>query len=150
MNRYLLLVVMAAASTIVCLPANAEGCDKLEGSYGFSRNGTAGFGSISAAAVGVISFDGAGNISGNDTTSVNGTIIRRTFVGSYTLNSDCTGSLTITFLTGTPGRVSPNDFVGIDNGLELRLINTNPGEVIVGTARKQLTKHTGNTTDRGE
>jgi hypothetical protein len=141
MKRSMFVFVMAAFGLLINVPAYAGGCDTLDGLYGFSRNGTAGFGSVSAAAVGVISFDGAGNISGHDTTSVNGNIIRRTFIGTYTLSSDCTGSLTITFLTGTPGRVSPNDFVMVDNGRELRLINTNPGEVIVGSARKQLAEH---------
>jgi hypothetical protein len=142
MKKYLLMIfAIALATAFAGLPAYAqEECSNLEGSYGFSRSGTAGSGAISAAAVGVLVFDGAGNVTGHDTTSVNGNIIRRTFSGTYTMNPDCTGSMTVTFLTGTPGRVSPSDFVIVDDGKGLLLINTNAGEIILGSARRQFRK----------
>jgi hypothetical protein len=141
MKRTLALAfVMAFGTLLASLPSHADdGCTNasLAAPYGFSRSGTAGFGTLSAVAAGVIVFDGVGNISGHDTTSVNGNIIRRTFSGTYTVNPDCTGSLIVNFLTGTPGRVSPNDFVIVEKGRELLLINTNPGEVILGNAKRQ-------------
>jgi hypothetical protein len=137
-KHFVLAFAVVVASVFASLAVYGQDeCTNLEGSYGFSRNGTAGSGTISAAAVGVLVFDGAGNVSGHDTTSVNGNIIRRTFSGTYTVNPDCTGSITITFITGTPGRVSASDFVIVDGGKGLLLINTNPGEVIVGSARRQ-------------
>lgn len=121
------------------IPDQADPTDcmsgSLVGSYGFSRNGTAAPGPV--AAVGSIEFDGHGNLSGSDTTSANGTIIRRTFAGTYTVNPDCTGSFTATFISGTPGRVANTDFVIVDDRRGLLLIGTNPGEIIVGTARSQ-------------
>jgi hypothetical protein len=138
MKKYLALMFVVVGGMFASLPAyGQDACANLQGSYGFSRNGTAGSGTISAAAVGVIVFDGVGNVSGHDTTSVNGNIIRRTFSGTYVVNPDCTGSITVTFITGTPGRVSPSDFVIVDDGKGLLLINTNAGEVILGSARKQ-------------
>jgi hypothetical protein len=137
-NQLVLALVMVVAGMFAGSPVYAQdACTNLQGSYGFSRSGTAASGTLSVVAAGVLVFDGAGNVSGHDTTSVNGNIIRRTFSGTYTLNSDCTGSMTITFLTGTPGRVSPSDFVIVDDGKGLLLINTNAGEVVLGSARKQ-------------
>ena len=50
-----------------------------------------------AADVGVLVSDGQGKISGNDTISFGGQIIPRTFMGTYKVNSDCTGTRTLQF-----------------------------------------------------
>ena len=110
----------------------------LFGSYGIATTGFI----ISAGPVGpvgdvgVISFDGNGAVSQTTTVSLNGNIIpSRTSTGTYTVNSDCTGSLSVTL--PPPGGLSQSDFVIVDNGKELRLINTGNGRVLVGNARKQ-------------
>ena len=77
-----------------------------------------------------------GAVSQTTTVSLNGNIIlSRTSTGTYTVNSDCTGSLAVTL--PPPAGLSQSDFVIVDNGKELRLINTGNGRVLVGNARKQ-------------
>ncbi len=44
------------------------------------------------ASVGIITFDGSGNLSGSDVHNVTGLSCNRTFTGSYTVVSDCTGT----------------------------------------------------------
>ncbi|MGH7773917.1 MAG: hypothetical protein ACREQA_16965 [Candidatus Binatia bacterium] len=44
--------------------------------------------------LGVHTFDGAGNLSGFNTMSHGGQILRNTVAAIYTLNSDCTGTIT--------------------------------------------------------
>jgi len=115
-------------------------CDvrTLLGSYGIATTGFI----VSAGPVGpvgdvgVISFDGSGTVSQTTTVSLNGLIIpSRTSTGTYTVNSDCTGSITLTL--PPPAGVSQSNFVIVDKRRELRLINTGTGRVLVGNARKQ-------------
>ena len=109
----------------------------LFGSYGIATTGFI----VSAGPVGpvgdvgVISFDGNGAVSQTTTVSLNGNISSRTSTGTYMVNSDCTGSLAVTL--PPPAGLSQSDFVIVDNGKELRLINTGNGRVLVGNARKQ-------------
>jgi hypothetical protein len=44
------------------------------------------------AATAITTFDGKGNLSGSQTRSVNGDVADETFTGTYTVNSDCTGT----------------------------------------------------------
>jgi hypothetical protein len=44
---------------------------------------------------GVITFDGAGKLFGKTTINAGGLLLTPTFTGTYTVNSDCTGSLNI-------------------------------------------------------
>jgi len=79
-----------------------------------------------------IDFDGAGTLTSLATVSVNGVLLGASFhggSGSYTVNEDCTG--TITFADG------PHfDLFIAPNGKELYLIQTNPNTVLAGTARR--------------
>jgi len=72
----------------------------LNGHYGDSFSGTiVGLGPI--AGIGVTNFDGRGNLTGTDTVNINGSGgIPETSTGTYTVNSDCTGSTVQTFPTG--------------------------------------------------
>jgi hypothetical protein len=45
-----------------------------------------------AAATGIVTFDSKGSFSGSQTRSVNGDVADETFTGTYTINSDCTGT----------------------------------------------------------
>lgn len=112
-----------AAEDRVC--SNAS----LEGSFGFASTGTllalppplAG----AFAEVGRQTFDGQGNTDGTATLSNNGNVARVTFDGTYVVNPDCTGSMTLSILTPFTGTVNL-DFVIDDNGNELRAITTGP------------------------
>jgi hypothetical protein len=75
----------------------------LTGSYGVVVTGAnapghsvRGRNNIPNAAVGVITFDGAGNFSDTYTIVFNGVASPASDVGTYTVNSDCSGTLTDT------------------------------------------------------
>jgi hypothetical protein len=83
---------------------------------------------------------GQGAASQTTTVSWNGTILhnRASLSGDYRVHPDCTGDLTLV-LPGAPGTTitSTFDFVIVDHGKEVRLVNTGAGRVIAGNARKQ-------------
>ena len=78
--------------------------------------------------VGTQTFDGKGGTTGAATLSQNGNILPITVTGTYTVNSDCTGTATL--------QVSPIDvtvhvfFVIDDGGNEFQAIETDDGLVI--------------------
>jgi hypothetical protein len=106
----------------------------LNGSYGDTISGTiVGFGPI--AAIGVTHFDADGHFTGTDTININGSGgIPETSTGTYTVNSDCTGTTVQTF---PDGRVVSLSLVIINGGKEYLLLNTAPGVVITGSGKKQ-------------
>ena len=106
----------------------------LKGSYGDTISGTiVGFGPI--AAIGVTNFDGQGHFTGTDTVNINGSGgISESSTGTYTVNSDCTGSSVTTF---PDGRVVSLSFVIVNHGKEFLFLNTAPGLVITGSSKKQ-------------
>ena len=59
--------------------------------YGFSTSGTV-LGVGPRVSEGTITLDAAGNVTGKATSSLNGTVAGEVFSGTYTLNSDCTGT----------------------------------------------------------
>jgi len=82
------------------------------------------------AGVGLVTFDGNGNLSAWETVSVGGLITPVNVPGTYTVNSDCTG----TFIT------TPNahlNLVILRNGREIQAVNTVPGSVILDNFVKQ-------------
>ena len=106
----------------------------MKGSYGDTISGTiVGFGPI--AAIGVTNFDGNGHFTGTDTVNINGSGgISESSTGTYTVNSDCTGTTVQTF---PDGRVVSASFVIVNNGKEFLFVNTAPGLVITGSGKKQ-------------
>lgn len=92
------LIVGAAA------PAHAGGppCSlaRAAGTWGFTDNGTV-VGVGPRIAVGVLTLDSAGNlVNGAGTSSLNGSIANETFSGTYTVNPDCTGTISVTIYSG--------------------------------------------------
>jgi hypothetical protein len=117
------------------------GCDAtiLNGAYGylfsgpiFDNAGNLNFFSVA----GRFLPDGQGGLSGKDTFSFDGSIVRgRTYTGTYTVNSDCTGSLTLT----DPANGTINaDFVITNNANELQLVASDNGTNITGSAKRQV------------
>ncbi len=112
----------------------------LQGSFGFTSIGTllalppplAGpFGEVGRQA-----FNGRGGTDGTATLSANGNIRKVTFQGTYQINPDCTGSMT---LFVSPINVTANlDIVVDDDGGELRAIITGTGSVETREYRKQF------------
>ena len=91
------LVFSAVWIVSMTAPAQAAGPCSLEraaGKWGFTDNGTV-VGVGPRIATGVLTLDAAGNLlDGIATSSLNGTIADETFSGTYTVNADCTGTLT--------------------------------------------------------
>src|SRR5260370_42072027 len=86
--------------------------------------------------VGSISFYGQGGVSQTTTVSLNGTILLNMISsGSYVVNADCTGSQSLA-LPPTAG-ISNSNFVIIDHGKELRLINSGAGRGLTGHSKRQ-------------
>jgi len=87
------------------------------------------------AAVGVVTFDGNGNASFNFTLSLNGAIFTsQSDTGTYTVNSDCTGSISF-----TTGDFAPFNFniVIIGGGTEIFGIFADSGNTQTFDAKKQ-------------
>ena len=105
-----------------------RGCSdaSLQGSFGFSSTGTLlALPPPSAGPFGEIgrqTFDGHGNTDATATLSANGNIRRVTIQGTYFVNPDCTGSMTL--YVSPIGATVPLDFVIDDDGTELRAITT--------------------------
>jgi hypothetical protein len=114
----------------------------LRGSFGYTSTGTLLDSYVPApfagpfGEVGRQTFDGRGNTSATATTSSNGNIAPVTIEGTYTVNPDCTGSMTL--------NVSPfdstvhADFVIDKDGAELRAIGTDAGLIETRVYRKQF------------
>lgn len=90
--------------------------------------------SVPIASVGRLVFNGDGAVSGTDTNSFGGAISINAVTGTYTVNEDCTGTLDVAFPTGF---TVTNNFVIVDGGREISLIQTNPGAVVTGVFKRQ-------------
>ena len=114
-----------------------ESCKKcslksLKGCYGYSYTGTSGSGPI--AAVGPINFDGDGNTSATYSVNSNGMNFQGSFTGTYTVNEDCTGAVTIHL--PVLGISSNGRFVIVEEGKEALFMGTDAGVTVTGVARK--------------
>ncbi|HEV2799825.1 MAG TPA: hypothetical protein VGW12_04975 [Pyrinomonadaceae bacterium] len=87
------------------------------------------------ATLGTITLDGNGNFNITDTASFGGTILTRVGSGTYNVESNCTGSATVTYTVGQPGRQATFNLVVTDNGRDVRLIGTTPGSIVLGSAK---------------
>ena len=85
-----------------------------------------------AAAAGQVVFNGAGMVSGKATYSLNGTIVSGSLSGTYTENSSCTGGAKITL----SGVTTNYDFVVVNSGKEILLIQADPGTTVSGTMQQ--------------
>jgi hypothetical protein len=114
--------------------SNSPACNNklIEGNYGFTIQGTklAGMGPTgSQIGVAMTQFDGKGNFTQIDTVTINGEVVsdftHSPATGTYTVNSNCTGTFTIDFTDGRPP-VTAN-FVVVDNGSEIDTVVTSAG-----------------------
>jgi len=145
-----LAVVFTTVFALGIVPGAQAGEDQecsnatLRGSFGFTSTGmllaipppSAG----PFAEIGRQTFDGKGdNTEGTATLSANGNIGHVTFFGTYVVNPDCTGSMTL-FVSN--GRTITLDFVIDDDGAELRalLTSTPSGNTESRAYRKQSSR----------
>ena len=105
----------------------------LRGTHGYSYSGTV-IG-LPIAAAGPITFDGAGQLSAKYSVSLNGQPFQGSFTGTYTVNPDLTGTVTLNLpLLGLSSRGS---FVIVSSGRETYFTGTDPGVTITGTTKRQ-------------
>jgi hypothetical protein len=134
LNIAILAAAVVAASGISALrfarPAKAraqDGCSAstVQGTFGYAFEGVAGGAPV--AGIGHVTNDGSGNASGADSLSINGVPVQRTYTGTYTVKSDCTG--TATFLDSL-GNTFHESGVVMNGGNQIATIVTDPGAVI--------------------
>ena len=124
--RTTLLISVAALCLGVAPAVHAdEKCSnaKAAGKWGFTLSGTLILptGPVLGAAAGRLSVDAAGNISGTEARNVGGGFANETLTGSWTVNSDCTATLTGNiYESGVLVRTSVFAVVLVDNSSKLR------------------------------
>ena len=129
----LLISVTALCLGVVPVQA-AEHCSnaKAAGTWGFTLTGTLILptGPVPGAAVGRLSVDEAGNISGTEARNVGGGFANETITGSWTVNSDCTTTVTANiYESGVLVRTSVLAAVFVDDSGKIRAVQeslTNP------------------------
>jgi hypothetical protein len=126
----LTLIVTIAVSLASLAPmASAEdhSCSKARaaGKWSFTDSGTV-IGIGQRAAAGMFTLDADGNLSnGVAASSLNGNVANETFSGTYTLNSDCTGSFDVKIYAGSAELFEITAFVAFDDNMrEIRAVFT--------------------------
>ena len=120
-----LFVVTVLAVAVPVAQAQSCSAANVAGDYGFTLTGTVvtPAGNISVAAVGRATVEVSGQVAGSEARSVGGDYADETFSGALTVNSDCTGSITLDFFeSGLPVRTSVLSLVFDDNRQELRMV----------------------------
>lgn len=80
---------------------------------------------------GIYVFDGVANVLGKETSSRGGSVTReQKLTGTYTLNADCTGSMTMISLFDPKLRTHYDIFV-TEDGRKANMIRTDPGSMAV-------------------
>jgi hypothetical protein len=136
-NRSFFTIVLALLA--FGASAHASNCSEttLKGDFGFTASGFLVAPSPIVgpfAGIGAQKFDGKGNTEATSTASINGNLQRVAIKGTYVVKSDCTGSMTLTFLPS--GIVQHFDFVVSGNAAEMQGIRTDPGVVGTGAYRR--------------
>ena len=111
----------------------------LKGLYGFALSGTrpAAPGGPSVAVVGtaLTTFFGDGTLAQVDTIHIDADVpieVDRPGIGTYTLNEDCSGSMTLT----SGGRTLNLTIVVVDRGREVRTAVLNPRVMVTSNGRR--------------
>ena len=121
-----------------------SGCDatSLNGAYGYMLSGFAydvqgNF--YTLASVGRMTPDGNGGLTGAETFSLDGDIRTRNYTGTYTVNSDCTGSMVLQVSQSGSTTTTQNNanFVTVNNSKEVKFIQTDRNFIFNGTLTKQ-------------
>jgi hypothetical protein len=116
-----------------------QGCSAatLYGRFGLTFSGYSTIGAVPAlitssipvAGGGLVTFDGNGNLSASETVNLGGKILPVNLPGTYTVNTDCTGSLTTAN--------AHLNLVIVRNGREILAVNTDPGHVVLDNFIKE-------------
>lgn len=154
MKTKIVLATLVAVAAMICLGATfpggtltkvhaeeeaREACSAatLNGTYALTFSGFTTRDPIPAAinnftpvaGGGLVTFDGDGNLSASETVSVGGLVNPVNTTGTYTVNSDCTGTFT------TPH--AHLNLVLLRKGREIQAVNTDPGNVVLDNFLKR-------------
>ena len=123
------LLISVAALCLGVVPAvqAADHCSnaKAAGTWGLTLTGTLILptGPVPGAAVARATIDAAGNISGTEARNVGGGFANETLTGSWTVNSDCTATLTVNiYESGVLVRTSVLAAVFVDDSNKVRMV----------------------------
>jgi len=120
--------------------SNANACttSDVAGQYGYTSGGTIVSPPVGPfTAVGHVTLTDSGTFSGAQTTSIAGNFFEETVQGTFTVNSDCTGSATVYVYHGsTLVRTTELHLVWDHDENEMRAIFLSPGTAITLAARK--------------
>jgi hypothetical protein len=127
LERPILSIIFFTVLVILTPAARATQCSlgNSAGKYGFTLTGVVilGTGPVPIAAVGRASLDAAGNVSGTESRSVGGGFANETFNGTYAVNADCTGTVTVHFYeSGQLVRTSVLSIVFDNHSREIRMV----------------------------
>ena len=135
--------ILAVFTSLAWMPASGQVCTNhtTRGTYAFVCSGfispAPGAPQVPFSALGTVIANSSGVFSGNTAkVSVGGTIFSWSVVGTQTLNSDCTGTITYDQkFDGQPaGQININYHV-LDNGNEIRGMPVDPGTNIICNLR---------------
>jgi hypothetical protein len=104
----------------------------MKGTHGYSYSGTVLGAEIAAA--GPITFDGYGNLHATYNVNLGGKSFKGGFVGTYIVNDDCTGIVTLHL--PVLGLSSNGSFVIVNDGKETFFTGTDTGVAITGVTKK--------------
>ena len=134
-KRLHLVMLLVATVFSLCLSGWGATCSTatIKGNYGYTVNGVASDGSA-ITNVGHFKSDGKGNFAGTQTTSSGGQIFSNVPTkGTYSVNSNCLGSGTITI----NNKQSDFGMVVVSGGKSFQILNTDSPNIQAGTASAQ-------------
>ena len=136
-------VILCSALLGVAQSAHANKCtmSNVAGRYGYTTTGTVVSPPVGPfVGVGEIRLTESGTLSGTQTTSIGGNVASGEIVqGTFTVNPDCTGTMTVSIFRGsTLVRTAQLNLVWDDNRKEARAIFLNPGTSITIQAKRMF------------
>jgi hypothetical protein len=140
--RTALASTLLLAATLLPSTLHAEdvcSAASFKGAFGYSLKGfyyDKNYNIYFLGAVGRLVSDGAGAITGTDAISYDGTAVKRKYTGTYAVNEDCTGTLV---LNADNTSVTNAEFVIVNDGKEVSLVQTDPGIIMTGDLKLQKT-----------
>ena len=127
-----LMAKLAIAGGLIAMAPGigfAQECTALKGTYAFTFSGSAIFPGATVPTtfngVGMQTFNDSGKWTGTESANFGAFVLRSAPIsGSYTLNPDCTGTMTATFPDGSSGL---SDFVVAEGGKTIYAIGVKTG-----------------------
>ena len=132
-----LILALLTLATSDCFAQSRCSAETLNGQYIFTGRGyiEPGDPGVERAHSGVLLFDGAGKVSGKQSSSRAGKIGHEKLQGTYTLDSDCSGSMTFGSVA-KPGAEVHWDVYVTNEGRSGHMIRTDDGSMAVRDFQK--------------